>query len=217
MFKTTMKIQITKDDTQRMHEAFKALGDVDILVGIPQEDSARSGGNITNAELAYIHTHGVRTKAMQKEMAQSTSKDSSGVLHTPEYDHFLKSMGEGMTYSAAYAMYIQSHGSALWQIPPRPIIEPAIELSDNKAHLVEDLQKIAEQTLDGNADEATVQMQRTGMDAQNMVRGFFVDPRNEWPENAPSTIEEKGSEQPLIDTAELRRSITYVVRKRSQR
>jgi hypothetical protein len=34
------------------------------------------------------------------------------------------------------------------------------------------------------------------------------------PENAPSTIEQKGSSTPLIDTGQLRQSITYVVEAR---
>jgi hypothetical protein len=46
---------------------------------------------------------------------------------------------------------------------------------------------------------------------QNIVRAWFVDPKNGWPENSPITIAAKGSDKPLIDTGELRKAITYVV------
>ena len=55
------------------------------------------------------------------------------------------------------------------------------------------------------------------MFAQNKVRAWFTDERNNWPPNAPSTIEKKSKngkikDNPLIDTGELRKSITYVVK-----
>ena len=39
-----------------------------------------------------------------------------------------------------------------------------------------------------------------GTAAANAAKAWFTDPKNHWAENAPSTIERKGSDQPLIDT-----------------
>jgi hypothetical protein len=105
-------------------------------------------------------------------------------------------------------MYIQAHGSPLWNVPPRPIIEPAIE-----AHRQE-LAELLRQAL-VNALEARPfiqELRKAGMKGQNVTRAWFVDPRNKWPPNSPRTIAEKGSDRPLIDTGELRKSITFVIR-----
>ena len=41
---------------------------------------------------------------------------------------------------------------------------------------------------------------------------WFENPQNGWPPNSPRTIRRKGSDQPLVDTGEMRKAITYVVR-----
>lgn len=46
-------------------------------------------------------------------------------------------LNEGKAYSKAYEMYIKSHGSPLWHVPPRPVIEPAI--NDNKKEIAKRL------------------------------------------------------------------------------
>ncbi|MHB9004720.1 MAG: phage virion morphogenesis protein [Coriobacteriia bacterium] len=55
MLKVSAKV--TKDDFDKIKQAFSFLTSIDVLVGVPQENSARPG-KVTNAELAYIHTHG---------------------------------------------------------------------------------------------------------------------------------------------------------------
>lgn len=56
----------------------------------------------------------------------------------------------------------------------------------------------------------TIGLRKAGMLGQNVVRRYFVED-NGWPPNAPSTIAQKGSDRPLIDTGELRKSVAYVV------
>ena len=55
-------------------------------------------------------------------------------------------------------------------------------------------------------------LKRAGMEAQNRVRAWFDDSRNGWAPNALATIAAKGSDHPLVDKAELKKSITYVVK-----
>ena len=48
--------------------------------------------------------------------------------------------------------------------------------------------------------------------AQSAAQNWFENPKNNWVPNAKSTIKKKGSNIPLVDTNELRKSITYVLR-----
>lgn len=161
-----------------------------IYVGIPQATNSRKGGEIGNAELLYIHTHGIRRRPMIEEMNQD--------------------MARGIKYSAAFSLYIQSHGSPLWHSPPRPVIEPA--LAANKVRIAAEFKKIYQATAAADGDGVERAITRTGLLAQNVCREWFDDPRNNWPANSPVTIAKKKSDKPLIDTGSMRKAITYVVR-----
>lgn len=163
-----------------------------IQVGIPQQTSSRKSEGINNAELLYIHTHGIRRKAMREEMQEG--------------------MDRGLKYSEAFSLYIQSHGSPLWHSPPRPVLEPAIKAKKEKIAL--QFSKIVKAAADGNADAMEQAITSTGMTAQNACRAWFKDPRNGWPRNDPKTVKLKGSDKPLVDSGELRDSIVYVVREK---
>jgi hypothetical protein len=178
-------------------ELLKSISDYEVLVGIPEDTSQRkdAGQGMTNAELAFIHTNGVRTNSMIKEMKTEQEKTGS--------------------YTAAYKMYLQAHGSPAYKIPPRPIIEPAIEA--NIDSLTNKLMEAMVFFLDGEEEKGLQQLEKVGMTAQNFVRAWFTDPRNGWAPNSPATIKRKtkgkgGETMPLIDTGALRKSISYVVR-----
>lgn len=134
-----------------------------VYVGIPQEESSReNSGEVSNAELLFIHTN----------------------------------------------------GSPANNIPARPVIEPA--LKDDSERLSKMMAESAKMVFQGNKDEAIRKMKLAGMRGQNVTRAWFVNPKNGWAPNAPSVYKkkiEKGSTdpRPLIDTGELRKSITYVV------
>jgi hypothetical protein len=186
MFSAFANVRITADQTAQLGRILEQLTKAKVYVGVPE--GAERSDEITNAELLYIQTHGVRAKSMREEM-------------NPRIES-----GE-MAYSQAYELYIQSHGSPLWYIPPRPVVEPAIE--KNMPKLAKQMQKAAVAALDGN--DIAPELHRAGMMGQNYVRGYFTDPANGWPANAPATVEAKGSDRPLIDTGELRKAITYAV------
>lgn len=190
MFDVNITSKTTKDELSALAKIVKDIQNLEVYIGIPEENSTREkSGEINNAELAYIHTHGIRSAEMRNEMD--------------------KSVDSGMPYSKAHALYIQSNGSPLWQSPPRPIIEPAIE--HFKGIIAEELGKAATVALDGDKEKAIRQLKHTGMIGQNIVRDWFTNPDNNWPPNSEATIKRKGSDRPLIDTGELRKSITYVV------
>lgn len=159
----------------------KKIAQTGIYVGIPQEYSERKEKGMNNASLLYIHTH----------------------------------------------------GSPVAGIPPRPLIEPAIEDTINSQKIADDLGEISRAIIDGDYVRAEKLMSVTGQDAVNMIDDWFEDPKNGWPPDAPATVKAKmrktgkslskrkkmyadyeaglGGNQVLVDTGQLRRSITYVV------
>lgn len=188
-----MVITVKKTVRNRDHllQRLKRLPKVGVLVGIPQERSSRpdkegESNQINNAELLYIHTNGVRNHKMIREM--------SGAIN------------QGGSFSSAYDMYVHSHGSPLMNVPPRPVIEPAIE---SNIEPINDMMKegIKSYLISGS----TAGLKRAGIFAVGASKGWFEDSRNNWAPNSPYTIRKKGSDKPLINTSEMRKSITYVV------
>ena len=53
----------------------KELGKIGVLVGIPSDRTARDGESVTSSELLYLHTHGIRRKAMRQEMDKDVEED----------------------------------------------------------------------------------------------------------------------------------------------
>lgn len=190
MFTAFANVVTQVDRFQDIQRSLAELAKKDVLVGIPQEKGSREGNSddINNAELAYIHTHGVRKREMRQDMQND--------------------IDNGTPYSQAYQMYIQAHGSPLWHSPPRPIIEPAIEA--HKQELADLLREALENALDNRPFMSA--LKKAGMKGQNVTRAWFTDSRNVWEPNSPLTIQKKGSERPLIDTGELRKSITFTIR-----
>lgn len=140
----------------------------------------------------------------------------------------------------AMLVAIHTKGSPLQGLPPRPIIEPALEASGNKEKIEEDLKQILDAIFDNNPQLVKRLMHVTGQDAVNIVRDWFDDPRNNWPPDLPATVKAKLTKrgwskkkvqkaltkyaegdtsinQTLIDTSEMRNAITYVLMQGSQR
>jgi len=170
----------------------QALKKKRIMVGVPEKEAARDGEEITNAQLLYILSHGVRKKAMRREMQ-------------PNID-------AGMKYSMAYQLYIMAHGSPLWHSPPRPVLEPAIEAHKDAIAVL--FKRVMQAACKGDKVAMQKAIIACGMAAQNYCRDWFTDPHNGWPPNSPVTIALKGSARPMIDTGTMRKAITYVVREK---
>jgi hypothetical protein len=111
----------------------------------------------------------------------------------------------------AELLYILSRGSVLQKIPARPVLEPAIQAPDNKRNVSAELKLAAQGVLEGRPEDASLHLDLAGQVGENAAKRWFTDPRNAWQGNAPSTIKQKGSDRPLIDTGEMRRAITHVV------
>lgn len=168
------------------------LKGLDVLVGVPGDSESRSDEEITNAELAFIQEKGVRSKSMRKEM------DSSG-----------------LPYSKAYAAYIRSHGSPMWRVPPRPFLEPSVD--EDKERLGKMIGAGIKAALNGDLNEAERLFELAGQRAENNAKEY-INAGDKLLPNAPSTSKAKakgvegGAPPPLIDTGDMRNSITHVVR-----
>jgi len=179
-------VTITKDLTSDIVNSLKDLAKKTVCIGVPSEEDTQRD-NISNAELMYIHTNGIRDVSMIREMQHDLDK---------------------MPYSQAHELYVHEHGSPLWHSPPRPILEPAIDNSkDQVAELMKDVAKVA---LKGG--NITPTLNEVGLQGQNIARDWFTNPSNHWEPNTKATIKKKCSERPLIDKGELRKSITYVIK-----
>ncbi|EPS56767.1 TPA: hypothetical protein ACXDAY_003468 [Clostridium botulinum] len=180
-------VSITNDLTKGIKKSLEDLAKKTICVGIP-DSTEHPDSKITNAELLYVHSHGVRDTTMRRKM-----------------QHDLDS---GIPYSKAHEMYVHENGSPLWNSPPRPVLEPAMD--NSKEAIAEQMAKVAEAALDNN--NLSVELEKVGMLGQNIARDWFTNPENKWHKNSDNTIKRKGSDKPLIDTGELRKSITYTIK-----
>jgi hypothetical protein len=123
-----------------------------------------------------------------------------------------RSLRTGDDVTNAQLLYTHTHGSPLQNIPARPVIEPAIAAEDNAARISAELKQAAQSALASDTEAMHLHLEKAGQLGENAAKRWFTDPRNNWAPNAPATVEEKGSDKPLIDTGELRRSITHVVK-----
>ncbi len=180
-------ITITKDLTKDILKSFEELAKKNVCVGIPEEENTMHD-KIANAELLYIHTNGIRDTSMIREM---------------QHD-----IDSGMPYSKAHELYVHENGSPLWHSPPRPVLEPALD--NSKEQIAELMKETANVALNGG--NITPSLEKVGMQGQNIARDWFTNPENKWAPNSQDTIKRKGSNKPLINTGELRKSITYVIK-----
>lgn len=198
MISGNVTVQVTETgegDLKRILEALKKLSEDELLVGISADTAGDGRGeDINNAELAYIHTNGVRSAGMKAETD--------------------KAVEEGTPYPLALQAYIKEHGSPAYRVPPRPFLEPGIEKhldmvkGGMKAALLDVL----------NGGDGRTQRENLGGAIAGKVQEYFEED-NGWPPLSPKTIarRKKGpdgtpSDLPLVDTGALRQSITYIIR-----
>jgi len=178
---------IAEKQIKKLVEQAKESVYVGYVEGPKHQDS-----HLTNAEIAYLNTNGVRPL--------QASRDIKNIQ---------QDVGE---YSLALQAYIRSKGDPKWRIPPRPFIEPGINYG--KDQIVKYLLQYVDKCLDGNEVGSNNSKERVGQAAVNAIRKFIRDyPANGLAPNAPSTIAEKGEDHPLVGkTGELMRNLTYVIR-----
>lgn len=118
--------------------------------------------------------------------------------------------GDANSLTLAKVAVINHFGSKDEKIPARPFLDVALEDADAK----EKMQKAFKQGYKGTKDLKGA-MEALGAMASSIISEYIVNLRE--PPNAPSTIAKKGKDDPLVDTGQLARSITYKVEERRSR
>ena len=122
---------------------------------------------------------------------------------------------DGEPINNATIGYIQETGSPANNLPARPFLVPGVESAQKAA--TDELKKGAGAAMSGDAMGADKALHRAGITASNAVKGKINS--GVPPELAKSTLAARRRRgrtgtTPLIDTGELRNSITYVIRKK---
>ena len=78
----------------------------------------------------------------------------------------------------ASLLMIHSKGSPLRNLPARPVIEPAIEEETNKAKISRQLIAAANKRLNGDQAGFITGLNAAGLQAQNVCREWFKNPKN---------------------------------------
>ncbi|OKP02607.1 hypothetical protein [Xenorhabdus eapokensis] len=132
--------------------------------------------------------------------------------------------------------YINEFGSPAQNIPPRPHLRPGVRSVEDKT--IEQLKIAAEAVLDGKRDKAEKALNKAGMLAVQGVQRYMTthdfeplaDPtvaararrgrkgaKSELENRRAGNAPDNSNARPLIDTGSYRRSITYVVRDKSEK
>lgn len=136
----------------------------------------------------------------------------------------------------AEALFLFTNGSQVNNIPPRPVIEPAITATPTRTIITKNLAAASSAALHGDLTGMLEALDRAGQVGESASKAWFTDPRNGWPQNTRKTIRRKirrlkgkqfkaaiaalanGSgaaldsiNTPGIDTGQMRRAITHIV------
>lgn len=183
-----MRAEVTissKRNSQNIGKSLAGLTHQQVLVGIPH----------TTAQERMSDLLGMLGTATGKKKTRLQHAAVSQLLNNAEL------------------MYIHTNGSPVKRIPARPVIEPAILDTVNRALITSELELAAQAAISGHSEDVTKHLKRAGLLAENAVKGWFTNPKNNWAPNAPRTIARKGSDKPLIDFGEMRKAVTSIVEK----
>lgn len=135
----------------------------------------------------------------------------SGAERTPE-------PGEKKAPSNALIGYVQEFGDEELHIPPRPFLIPGVQ--DAKDKIAAQLQKAGIAAMSGNDSGIAAGFKAAGLVAQNSVRAKITE--GPFVPLAKRTLQARKArgrtgDRPLIDSGQLRASLTYVVTNKGER
>lgn len=117
----------------------------------------------------------------------------------------------GMTNSQL--LYMHENGVPSHNIPPRPVLKPAIS-EDGTREKIEQLMKEGMESaiVRGDVEKARQDYEKAGMVGRDACRAYIL--ASKVAPNAESTIRRKHSSIPLVDKASMLGSINYAVRRK---
>lgn len=117
------------------------------------------------------------------------------------------SMHNGTQLTNSQIGAIQMFGSVVSGIPPRDFLVMPLQIT--RRDLMKNITNSGAIKQAIQAKDYKKVFKQIGILAEQVVqRAFETSGFGQWPPNKPSTIARKGSDRPLIDTGQLRRSIT---------
>jgi hypothetical protein len=173
----TDNFRVTKDNSAQLEAALALLAKTKVMVGVPEDEAARDTGDITNAQLAYIH----------------------------------------------------ENGSPARNIPARPFLVPGV--SSVQERIERRLLQAGQQAMQSNGLGAERALMAAGQEAVTGVRAMIdsnIPPPTQKALRAKRVLQsgvsrtkkqlerimDDAESVALIDTGQLRASITYVLRKK---
>ena len=154
---------------------------------------------------ATVSANDEQWKAVQEAVKEL--KNHEVLVGVPQEKSSRKGSGK---VTNAELLFIHTNGSPVRGIPARPVLQPAIE--NDKERVGEMLGKAIDAATSGNKEQVVPALERAGQYGANICRAWFTNPSNSWEPNSEETKKRKKSSRPLIDTGEMRKSITYIVR-----
>ena len=138
----------------------------------------------------------------------------------------------GLTSSASarsrFLLGIHTRGSPIMRIPPRPVVEPALNQADLRAEMGEKLMGACEAALEGNLPETKKGLEEAGKRGADGIREY-IDGQIP-PPNSPVTLNGgwiynrvakkgvlvggKSGSTPLVDTGQLRDDFDWEIREK---
>ncbi|MGO4738642.1 hypothetical protein AB4099_18990 [Bosea sp. 2KB_26] len=111
--------------------------------------------------------------------------------------------------------YLMETGSPSQNIPERPFLVPGVESA--RERIEKRMRSAGEAALAGRRDDVSTAFEKAGIEASSAVKAKISD--GPFTPLSPKTLAKRrargrAGEKPLIDTGQLRRAITYVVRKK---
>lgn len=132
-------------------------------------------------------------------------------------------------FGNAAIAYVQENGSAANNIPARPFLKPGI--TNYLPQAVVQLRDAAKHAMQGNVAAINQKLGKIGTEAASSVKAVFT--ANDWAPLSEQTLKARVAQQarvdkatgkkkkrpvarpnPLINTGQLRRAVTYVIRER---
>ncbi|MDR2484262.1 MAG: hypothetical protein LBD55_02570 [Treponema sp.] len=114
--------------------------------------------------------------------------------------------GVAIAQYAAWNEYGVPGKKKLWAIPPRPFIRGWVE--NNSEQIKATQERLFKRVSAGKMDAETA-IKRLGEFARSGIKRYIRE--GNFTPNADTTIERKGSSQPLIDTGAMRNSVSYEI------
>lgn len=111
-------------------------------------------------------------------------------------------------------LYLHEAGVPSRNIPPRPVLQPALGQKEVKRKMSSHMRSaLFQAVLKGDIGSAEDELEKMGLVGELACKKYITDGTNLAP-NSPYTIAKKGSSIPLIDTGALLNSITYFIREK---